>query len=157
MEKIKELNTCKVCGKSIRKENKSRLCSHHYKMRYWNRKRKERKKKHLCIMCGSKVEQITRYYAYNIRPPVKVYPVRCAKCTAKEKISQKEYYKKKGRKEKQRLYHQIPEVKERLRKYAQRPYVKERGRLYRQRPEVKEKKKIYQREKRKKAKLIQNK
>ena len=108
-------------------------------------------------MCGAKVKQITKHYAYDVRPPVKIYPVRCPKCQEKQNI----YFKKRKQnpefKKNLKLYYQRPEIKERFRINNQKSYKKEYMKNYNQRPEVKEKKKIYQREKRKKARLIKNK
>ena len=156
--RIKQGRKCKVCGKELRNWNKSGLCSHHYKMKYWDEKRKERKKKHLCIMCGAKVKQITKHYAYDIRPPVKIYPTRCPKCQKRQNESLKKHNQKPKSKERVRLYYQKnknkikkyiskPEVKARRKKYLkehrQKPEVKTRIKKYSQRPENRLKRKIY--------------
>ena len=71
-KRTNKANKCKECGKIIRKENKSGLCSHHYKMDYMKKLIKERKAKELCIQCGKKVE-----------PIIKI-PIRCKQCREKQ-------------------------------------------------------------------------
>lgn len=107
--RIKQAIKCKKCGKILRRGNKSGLCSHHYKMQYFKKKRAERKAKHLCIICGGKVKQTNRYNAVYPDKPVKVYSVRCPRCQKR----QNESYQR--NKEKRKEYEQKPEVKARRR------------------------------------------
>ena len=88
-KKIKQAKKCKVCSKILREQNKGGLCSHHYKIKYFREYRKERKEKHLCIMCGKKVEPMILYPAGKTVPPIITYSVRCYNCRKK----QTEYYK----------------------------------------------------------------
>ena len=157
MVKIKQARKCNVYGKILNSKNKSGLCSHHYKMQYWNKRRKERKEKHLCIMCGAKVKQITKHYAYNLKPSIKTYPVRCPSCQKRQRTYLRKFYYKPEAKERKKQYLQRPNVKERIRQYNQKPEVKAMKKAYRQKPEIKERRRKQRKEQRRKARLIKNK
>jgi len=122
----KVVKKCKICRKIIRIQNKSGLCNHCYKITYAKRRRKERKEKHLCITCGTKIKD-----SY----------VRCQRCRENQRESNKKYYQRPEVKKKLKEYYQRPEVKKRIKKYQkeyyQRPKVKKRKKEYQQREDIK--------------------
>ena len=93
-KRIKKALKCKVCQKILGLQNKSHLCSHHYKMKYWNNKRKERKAKHLCITCGKKVEPKIVFPAGDKIKSIITYPVRCYACRENYKKHYQKYLNK---------------------------------------------------------------
>ncbi len=88
-KKIKQAKTCTKCGKVLRDHNKTKLCSHHARMKLFKDIRKIRKSKGDCIDCNKKVEPIITYPAGNTIPPVIKHPLKCYDC----RIRQSEYNK----------------------------------------------------------------
>ena len=94
--RIKEACKCRECGKIIRKENKSGLCSHHYRIQHMQELRNYRKSKQLCVQCGKKVEPIIIYPAGDkVRPIIKIIkmPIRCYQCRQKQNKWQNDWIK----------------------------------------------------------------
>jgi len=116
IRKSKKAKKCKVCGKGLRIQNKSGLCSHHYKMQYWNKIRKERKKKHQCISCGVKVNQKLKF-SFKDKKYIKFYPLRCHKCNERNKRFLRKYnHKPEVMARRKKYYH---DNKEKFKKYFQ--------------------------------------
>ena len=92
---VKLTKRCKVCNKVISEQNRSGLCRHHYQMAKVKETNKIRKKNHICIMCGEKVEPIILYPNENKDKPIIKYPLRCYSCREKQNKLQKGYLLKK--------------------------------------------------------------
>ena len=123
------IKKCKVCNKVIRSHNKSMLCSHCYQIQFAKKRRKERRKRHLCITCGTKINPIMKL-------GVKYYYVRCPRCKNNQKIYSKKHYilvREKMIKNNKKYYRDnIFKIKE----YYQKPEVKKRIKEYQQREDV---------------------
>lgn len=77
---------CSECGKLLRKQNKSGLCSHHLHMKLKKEKNQMKLKKHICVECDKKVEPIITYPAGNTIPPITKYTMRCYECREKRRM-----------------------------------------------------------------------
>ena len=91
--KIKQTKKCKVCSKIIRDWNKSGLCGHHYKLKYFRELRKKRKKLNICIQCKKKIEPFIIYPAGSTVPPIIKYLNRCYICQQKQNKWQRDWHR----------------------------------------------------------------
>ena len=156
-KRSKQAKKWKVCGKLLGGWNNTGLCGHHYRIKYARKRRKIRKEKHLCIQCGKKVKLITKHYAYDLKPPITFYPLRCAVCLEKERNRLRKTKKKRNKK----LRENYQKNKEKIRLRNQRPEIKAHHKAYQktydQKPEVKIRNKEYKRTRRQKLKELKKK
>jgi len=78
---------CIKCRKHLSSQNNSGLCNTHYRIEKQREYRIKKRKRHLCLDCGNKVEKIIIKIG---KIQIIKYPVRCLNCRKK----QNEYYEK---------------------------------------------------------------